>query len=103
MARAIEWVSNAPRIPAPTFGDSQSAQRIAALRAEAGSSTAAIAHDLRISEADYDAIEQGQSRASALILARLSIHHGVPLASFFDSIDPCAGIDKGNGHVATTA
>lgn len=83
--------------------DNQIAQRIAALRAETGSSIAAIADDLHISEADYDAIEQGHSRASALILAKLSHYHGVPLASFFDSIDPCVGINPDRGHATTPA
>lgn len=81
--------------------DDQIAQRIAALRAEAGSSAAAIAHDLRISQADYDAIERGHARATAIVLARLSIYHGVPLASFFDSIDPCAEIGSDKGHATS--
>ena len=66
--------------------DEHLGRRIATARQSADMDAAATAAALELSVADYRALERGERRVSALIVARIARLYSLPIGWFYDGL-----------------
>lgn len=75
--------------------DKHLGMRIAQARSDSGVSPDAVAAALEVSVADYDALERGEQRVSAFVLANVSRLFGRSISWFYEGLPGQAVFNRG--------